>query len=610
MTSGHYGSVLRHINRLFNVGTVTGLSEGQLLERFVARRDEAAFEALVARHGPMVLGVCRQVLRDSHEAEDAFQATFLVLVRKAGSLRQRHLLGNWLYGVAYRVAMRARANSARRRERERPGAEEAAVEPAYQMAQDDVGPVLHEEVNRLPGKYRAPVVLCYLEGHTHEEAAAQLRWPVGTVKGRLSRALDQLRSKLTRRGLALSAGLLTTELARSASAAVPTALVDSTVQAAVLVAASPVAAAGSISASAAALSEGVLKAMIFTKIKVGAAVVLAAGVVVTGAGVLAQQGGGARPGKPAQTAEANAVVSEQADQNSVAALAEARLEAARKTYEHALADFKAERIRLDPVYLWSCRWLESQTASSPDQGGRITALEAHLNRMKTLEGFERTATGNGSERGLDLPATEYYCREAELWLADAKAVMKTDQGGVSSGGIVGMHPGNSGGGMAGSGGLKAGSLGSAGVLAGPALGGFGGGVGAVNPFMTLEASRADPKNKAILDKLEQPIPMRFVEETPLEDVLKYIKTATQGPDKKAIPIYVDPVGLREAGMTIESPVIMDVEGVALKTTLKLLLKQVSLGYCVKDGLLTISADDSELLMQYEEPVRVRHDGLQ
>ena len=183
------------------------LPDEQLLDLFLERKGsdaEAAFETLVRRHGPMVLGVCRHILDELHDAEDAFQATFLVLARKAGTIRDRRVLGRWLYEVAYRIAIRSKTHSARRRTHEREGAEMSAVAagPEFDAAWIELRPVLHEEVNRLPEKYRTAVVLCYLEGRTNEEAAEMLQWPVGTVKGRLSRARDMLRSRLTRRGLA------------------------------------------------------------------------------------------------------------------------------------------------------------------------------------------------------------------------------------------------------------------------------------------------------------------------------------------------------------------------------------------------------------------------
>src|SRR5581483_10440199 len=173
--------------------TGDGLSDAELLRRFVRGRDAAAFELLVWRHGPMVLGVCRRVLRDAHAAEDAFQAAFLVLARKARSLDRRGSIANWLYAVAYHVALKARAEAARRQRRERrASAAEAGAAPGEAWA--DLRPVLDEELSRLPEAYRQAVVLCYLEGRTNAEAARLLGWPVGTVKGRLARARDLLRA--------------------------------------------------------------------------------------------------------------------------------------------------------------------------------------------------------------------------------------------------------------------------------------------------------------------------------------------------------------------------------------------------------------------------------
>lgn len=165
---------------------------------------EAAFEALVRRHGPMVLKVCRHVLRGGNEVDDAFQATFFILARKAGSLKNPQLLGNWLYGVASKVSARAREVAVRRNARERLGVVTHVIAAPPLDDVDELRPVIHEEVRRLPEKFRAPIVLCYFEGRTHEEAAERLSCPVGTVKGRLSRARDLLRERLSRRGLAIT----------------------------------------------------------------------------------------------------------------------------------------------------------------------------------------------------------------------------------------------------------------------------------------------------------------------------------------------------------------------------------------------------------------------
>jgi RNA polymerase sigma factor (sigma-70 family) len=209
MAIGRSSSVRKHLQILFTRGTIGDLTDGELLERFIAVRDDAAFEALVERHGPMVLRICLAALTDPHDAQDAFQATFLVLVRQAGSVRKRDSVASWLFGVASRVAARVGTDAARRRRHEWKAAQTAAAARSDDDEIDDrPDPTLlvHEEVARLPDKYREAVVLCYLEGHTYEEAARRLHRPVGTVKVRLSRARGLLRGRLSRRGLGLSAG--------------------------------------------------------------------------------------------------------------------------------------------------------------------------------------------------------------------------------------------------------------------------------------------------------------------------------------------------------------------------------------------------------------------
>ena len=200
------GIVLRQLDRLFGEGTLTGLGDGQLLERYLTRRDEDAFEALVDLHGPMVLGLCRRMLRDPRDIEDAFQATFLVLVRKAPAIRDRNLLSNWLYGVAFRVARRARTRTLRRRDRETTVGDAGWSRRGRRLPDRlEVDPMLDQELSRLPEKYRVPLILCYLRGQTHDQAAAELRCPVGTVRSRLARGRDLLRKRLTRRGFAPTA---------------------------------------------------------------------------------------------------------------------------------------------------------------------------------------------------------------------------------------------------------------------------------------------------------------------------------------------------------------------------------------------------------------------
>ncbi len=227
MMIGRFGGASRQFETLMRVGSLGNVSDGQLLDRFLERREggEAAFESLVARHGGMVRVVCRNVLGSAEEADDAFQATFLVLVRQAASIRKKDSLGPWLHGVARRVSLRARRDAARRHARERTGFRVVGSP----LPDESLAEALHEEIARLPEKYRSPIVLCDLEGHSHAEAARSLDWPIGTVSGRLSRARALLRSRFARRGLALSVAALATALRGSeARAAVGPLLVGKT----------------------------------------------------------------------------------------------------------------------------------------------------------------------------------------------------------------------------------------------------------------------------------------------------------------------------------------------------------------------------------------------
>jgi RNA polymerase sigma factor (sigma-70 family) len=297
MASEPGSPLLAFIRRVAGARTHGELTDGDLLQRFAVGREEAAFLALLQRHGPMVLGVCQSILHDAHDAEDAFQATFLVLVRKPGAIGKPASLASWLHGVACRLALRARAEAARRRLRERQVVPMPGKEPHDEVVWRDLRPVLHEEVDRLPERYRLPFVLCYLEGKTNEEAADLLGWPKGTVLSSLSRARERLRRRLTRRGLTLTGGVLTALAAQNAAqAAVPAALAEGTLKAALLFAAGP-AAVGGIAAPVLAYAEGALHAAFVVKLKLVAVVLLAAA-AGTGAGVLAFRGRPTAPEAP------------------------------------------------------------------------------------------------------------------------------------------------------------------------------------------------------------------------------------------------------------------------------------------------------------------------
>ncbi len=288
MAIGKDGAVVRQLRTLFKVGTIRDLTDGQLLELFATERGETAelaFAALVERHGPMVLRVCRGVLDNLHDSQDAFQATFLVLVKKARGLWVRDSLGPWLHQVAFRTASCARSTAARRERHERRAA--LLRNEACSPVDDELGRVLHEEIDRLPDRFRAPLVLCDLQGRTHEQAARHLGWPIGTVKSRHSRGRERLRQGLERRGLAPNAGLMAATLeSADINPVIPPALVDSTARAALEY--------GTIHTflrgSAAALAQGVLRSMSVTRYLRAVSVLVVLGATVSGAGWLAQRG--------------------------------------------------------------------------------------------------------------------------------------------------------------------------------------------------------------------------------------------------------------------------------------------------------------------------------
>jgi RNA polymerase sigma factor (sigma-70 family) len=577
MILGHRASVPASIQRLLTDGTISGLTEAQLLERLLERGDEVAFEEILLRHGPMVLGVCRRLLSDPHDVEDAFQATFLILIRKAGSIRDRHALGTWLYGVARRVAVRAQIEVRRRRAREWGNAEERACDDRRAEREDlaELRAVIDEEVSRLAERYRSPLVLCDLEGHTYERAAVELRCPVGTVKSRLARAREKLRSRLARRGLAPSAGLLAATLAPEPASAVTTELLGSTIGAATKLAAGRVIAAGSVSAAIAALVEGTLRSMSMSALKFAAAVLTAAGVIATGVGVLAYQETESRQARDSidprtkadsttksitepltRKATVKQVLGASKDapgsdpSQSIASLAQARYKEAVRFLDWARGVYKSNAgfgTSFQVLHSWALRVLEAQRDLGDTKANRIAALENYLRTMKEAE--EEVKPENTDS----LAVARYYRLEAELWLAQAKAGREPSLPVSNPGGRPG--PGTSG---------RPGS---------------------------------DPRSQALLVRLEETIPMSFPNPTPLEDVLKYIQQATAGPNGESIPIYVDPVepgGINEEKThekLMKTPITMDLVGVPLRRTLKLLAEQLGMGYGIKDGMVTITVPD-------------------
>jgi RNA polymerase sigma factor (sigma-70 family) len=293
MATTHPGFVLRHVRRMMAARDERSVSDQMLLDRFVRRREEAAFEALVRRHGPLVLGVCRRVLSNWHDAEDVFQGTFLVLARKAASVGERASLGSWLYRVAYHMALKVRRQKANRRKREERAAVPEAADPLAEVTGRELLAAVDEELNRLPERYRAPLISCYLEGQTRDEAARQLGCSESTLKRRLEEGKSRLHARLGRRGLALSAALLTVGIAQGRATIADT-LATITVRAGVLVAAGK-SAAGVIPARVADLACDTARMMTIGRFKAVGAFILGLCLLGAGARMLTQAAASGQP---------------------------------------------------------------------------------------------------------------------------------------------------------------------------------------------------------------------------------------------------------------------------------------------------------------------------
>jgi len=303
-TSG-LNDVVQRLRRGFRHADGAHCADGELLERFVKTRDEAAFQALMERHGAMVLGVCRRVLRNQADADDAFQATFLVLVRKASAIVPRSLVGNWLYGVAYKAALKALAMNRTRRVKEREAL--ARQDQAPGTSADELQEVLDAELSALPDVFRTPIVMCELEGRTVKEAAERLGWPPGTVASRLSRGRRRLAARLARLGYAVPVAGLTALLSEAVNASsLPATLQASTLHAALVAAGGQASAPGLVSAKAALLTEQIMKALLLQKLKsLTAGIALVAALCVSVGLLLPSAQGQAPPNVPEAGAEPN-----------------------------------------------------------------------------------------------------------------------------------------------------------------------------------------------------------------------------------------------------------------------------------------------------------------
>jgi RNA polymerase sigma factor (sigma-70 family) len=285
MATSHLKRAVEHVRKAALLQDGAALTDGQLLSCFVERRDESAFAVLVRRHAPMVWRVCRRLLANHHDAEDAFQATFLVLVRKASAVVPREMVANWLHGVAQQTAWKARTMTARRKAREKqiPDMPEPAV--TDQQLWRDLQPVLDRELSRLPDKYRVAIILCDLEGKTRRQAARQLGVPDGTLAARLARGRTMLAKRLARQGLTASSGVLAALLSpNTVPACVPSAMISFTIKAATGLAAGRALGAGAVPATVAALTQGVLTSMFIARLKMATVLLVAAGVLTVSVG--------------------------------------------------------------------------------------------------------------------------------------------------------------------------------------------------------------------------------------------------------------------------------------------------------------------------------------
>jgi RNA polymerase sigma factor (sigma-70 family) len=400
MAQPHPNSFLNHLRHLLGIVPEAALTDGQLLERFLTDRDETAVDVLVRRYGPLVFGVCRRVLHNAHAAEDAFQATFLILIRKASSLDRDKPLGSWLYTVAYRLALSARGNQLRRERREAEAARRRILTEDRATSPTDLVVALEEELQRLPERHRVPLVLCYLEGKTNEQAAEILGCPRGSMAARLAQARERLRACLARRGYAVPAtGLAATLAAATTDAAVPLPLLANTVRAALWFVGTEANTAGFVSTEAVALARGALRAMLLNKLKMATAVLLTAASFGTGATIFLKSAPMAFP--PAPTAEQPTLTRPERVELSSERLPTGVLARMGKTHlRHG-----------DAVYF---------AAYTPDGQALVTAGKDHTVRLWELatgKEIRRFAWGEGDQTSKPILAADEIAQrwEHQLW---------------------------------------------------------------------------------------------------------------------------------------------------------------------------------------------------
>ncbi len=437
MAAGQFTPVLQFLCRYGAAADDIGLTDGQLLERFLHEGDETAFTMLLRRHGPMVLGVCRRVLRDRHEAEDAFQATFLLLVRKAGSLRRPDRLGPWLHGVAHRTALKARARAARRPQcGQSPEDWPAPVSP-NDLVWRDLRPVLDDAIRRLPSKYRVPFVLCYLEGMTNAQAARHLGCPPGTIATRLARARAQLRVRLVRQGVTLSAGVLATALAEGTAAArISPLLLDAATQLATAFRAGK---GVLVSAEVVALMKGVWTSMLMEKLKVLTLVLGTVAMAGLGVGLATFPALGEEPTAPTVEAVPAPPAPPTTQATPVNQTPNFRVEAPTRRIAQLVAE-AAERHRRELARRWLGReippWPEPcpiQVKITPDQPhGGATSFQFEGGKVKTqrmvLEGsLENLLANTLPHEVTHTVLAHYFGAPVPRWADEGAALLSEDE---------------------------------------------------------------------------------------------------------------------------------------------------------------------------------------
>jgi RNA polymerase sigma factor (sigma-70 family) len=602
MGSSHRSEVLGQLDRLWAGGTAAGMSETQLLESFAAG-DQAAFAALAARHGPMVYGVCRRLLADTNDADDAFQATFLVLAKKATSIRPGAPLANWLHGVARRIAARAGADARRRRRREAEAATGGGEPDSSLEAQRrELAEIVHSEIDRLSSSGRAVVVLCDLAGCTHEEAASRLGWPLGTVKGRHFRARSQLRSRLQGRGVSPASALAV--ISARTTLTVPTRLVEATARAACAYAAGHAALTGLATTHAISLAKGTLLVMITNQIQWAAAATMTAALFTASAAVIAQTP--AEPAKtdvaaetpaeksrPVATPEIDPKTSESVgsanraqELNNRYQITKSRLQKFRNAAQAGVVPVPLDQLRVamdryqKAAEAMTNFLIEDRTKAALRQEEANAKIRADLKRLGMKSPHDPAPQDEEEAAALakmDLETTIAQTkREGQQW----KNEFEDLRGFLATGHYITLPP-------------RAPSANP------PAIAGRGPGDASSNSSVREIEGGAiapgpiavvgnDPASKEVARRLEGTIALKLPEASMLSAFLDAFKSKTMVQGGRPLLVYVDSLAI---GNKLQGGISLDLEGVPARMALKLALRQLGLVYLIRDGMILITTLD-------------------